>query len=89
MKSDELPNFKRIAKSDPKLFSLLWKNGTIPAHFCLKSRRDFSLKMMKEVDEIMNKKYYLTKEEIESVSSLMLAKKFSKNYKIPLHLFRE
>ena len=84
-----MPNFKRIAKTDQKLFSLLWKNGTIPAHFCLKSYRDFSIKMMREVDEIMNKRYYLTKEEIDSVSSLMLAKKFSKNYKIPLHLFKD
>jgi hypothetical protein len=37
----------------------------------------------------MKKRYVLTKEEAESVSSHLLAKKFSKNYKVPLHLFKD
>lgn len=86
---DDLPNFKRIAKTDPKLFDMLWKNGTIPAHFSLKINREFSQRMMREVDEMMNKRYYLTKDEIESPSSYLLAKKFGKNYRVPLHLFND
>lgn len=86
---DDLPNFNRIAKTDPKLFDMLWHNGTIPAHFSLKSNREFSTRMMKEVDEMMHKRYYLTKEEIDSPSSALLAKKFGKNYRVPMHLFRD
>jgi len=68
---------------------MLWNNGTIPAHFSLKTHREFATRMMREVDEMMKKRYVLTKEEAESVSSQLLAKKFSKNYKVPLHLFKD
>lgn len=86
---DDLPHFKRIAKTDPKLFDMIWKNGTIPAHFSLKVNREFSIRMMKEVDDIMNRRYYLTKEEIDNPSSALLAKKFGKHYRVPFHLFKD
>lgn len=86
---DDLPNFKRISKQDPKLYDMLWKNGTIPAHFALKTNREFSIRMMKEVDEMMNKRYHLNKEEQDSVSAYILAKKFAKNYRVPIHLFKD
>jgi dimethylaniline monooxygenase (N-oxide forming) len=87
--ADALPDFKKIAKTDPKLFEMLWKNGTIPSHFCYDTHKELSIKIMKEVDEIINKKYTLTKEEAENATSSIVASKFSKYFKIPLYLFKE
>jgi hypothetical protein len=89
---DSMPDFEEAKRQDPLLYEMLWKNGTIPSHFCYNTNRDISIKMMQEVHDIMNKKYYFTEEELKdelSTSTSKLAKKFSKNYKIPLHLFRD
>jgi hypothetical protein len=86
---DDLPHFGRLANTDPKLFDMLWHNGTVPAHFSLRTHRDFALRMMREVDEMMHRRYRLTKEESDSPSSALLARKFAKNYRVPMHLFRD
>ena len=91
VESDALPDFESIAKISPKLYEMLWKNGTIPSHFCFNddNKRSISLAQMIEVDEIINQQYTFTDEELKEHSTSKLAEKFSQNYKIPLHLFRD
>jgi hypothetical protein len=96
--ADSLPDFARIAKHDPDLYEMLWVNGTVPAHFSYNNpkTREISLKLLHEVDEMINKKYCLCDEDLKScfynsdyLPTLKLAELFAKNYKIPIHLFRD
>jgi len=86
---DALPDFVEVAKKSPKVFDMLWKNGTVPSHFCFNTNRELSIKIMREVDEIISKKYKFTDEELEDVTTQILANKFSRNFRIPLHLFKD
>ena len=89
VESDSLPDFSLAAKTDPKIFEMLWKNGTIPSHFCFNSNREMALKVMREADDLINRKYYFDEREIYDCPTSRLAAKFSKNFKIPLHLFKD
>ena len=86
---DALPDFEFIREANPYLYEMLWCNGTIPSHFCLQEKPALSISIMKEVDEIIRRKYVFTDEEIFDNSTSLLAKKFSEFYSIPLHLFKD
>jgi dimethylaniline monooxygenase (N-oxide forming) len=86
---DALPNFEQIKRMNPKLYEMFWKNGTIPSHFCFNENRSLSLQMMNEVDDIINRKYYIPQEQSDHMTTSQLAQMFSRNYKIPLHLFKD
>jgi hypothetical protein len=84
-----LPNFERIKKEDKDLYRKLWHNGTIPSHFCFNTKPDLCLRVLDEVDEIMQKRYKFSMEEKRNTSTSLLAKKFSENFKLPMHLFKD
>ena len=86
---DLLPNFEKIKKENLDLYRMLWQNGTIPIHFCLNTKRDLCLKILKEVDEIIQKRYKFTIDEKINMSTYILAEKFASNFKIPMHLFKK
>jgi len=89
VEADVLPDFEEIAKKSPKVYEMLWKNGTIPSHFCFNSNRKLALEQMVQVDEIINTKYIFNEDEIEDTPTSVLAKKFSEHFKIPMHLFKD
>ena len=86
-----MPDLEKMKQEDPELFKKFWYHGTIPAHFCYNNKRGTCLEMMKEAEEIINQEYeYDEGETVGShLSTIALAKKFSKNFKIPLRLFKE
>ena len=96
--ANALPNFEKIKQENPEIYHMLWNNGTIPCHFAYNNEktRETSIKLMKEVDDMINKKYFLTDQDLlcgyfngDYLPTFKLAEQFSKNYKIPMHLFRD
>lgn len=61
----------------------------MPVHFSLNHRREQAIKTMKEVDEITRRVYYMSDDDLMNLTTFKLAKKFSKYYKIPMHLFKD
>lgn len=61
----------------------------MPVHFSLNHRREQAMKTMKEVDEITRRVYYMSDDDLMNLTTFKLAKKFSKYYKIPMHLFKD
>ena len=86
---DALPDFELMRAANPRLYEMLWRNGTIPSHFCLKEKPALAVAIMKEADEIIRRKYKFEEEELFDNSTSLLAKKFSQYYSIPLHLFKD
>ena len=86
---DALPDFDELKQNDPDLYRMLWKNGTIVSHFCYKEKPELCIDIMKEVDEIIQKKYVFEEHELDDRSTALLAQKFSRNFRIPLHLFKD
>lgn len=93
-----LPDFEQIRAQDQKTFEMLWKNGTITCHFSYNDpkTRHISLNLLKQVDDMINKKYFLTDEDLTNgfyngdyLPTFKLAEQFSKNYKVPMHLFKD
>ncbi len=89
--ADCLPDFDKISKVSSKLYDMLWKNGTIPSHFCFndEKKREISINQMLEVDEIISKKYVFTEEELKDLPTSKLAERFSQHFKLPMHLFKD
>lgn len=86
---DLLPNMEKIKMEDSELHRMLWENGTLPCHFCFNTKRDTCCKILREVDEIIKKNYRFSIDEKLSKSTSLLARKFSQNFKIPMHLFKD
>lgn len=86
---DLLPDMENIKLEDSELYRMLWENGTIPCHFCFNTKRDLSCKILREVDQIIQTNYKFSNDEKINNSTSLLARKFSKNFKIPVHLFND
>lgn len=86
-----LPDFEKIKQEDPALYRKFWYHGPLPANFCYNYNKDLCVQVMNETAEIVDHVYgYDEGEEPGShLSPKQLATKFSKHFKIPLHLFKE
>jgi hypothetical protein len=86
-----MPDLEKLKKEDPTVYNKLWNHGTIPSHFCFNQNKDMCMRVVDEAAEIIDKVYtYDEGEEIGShLSTIKLARKFSKNFKLPLRLFKE
>lgn len=89
VESDSLPDFAGISRNDPKLFDMLWRNGVFPSHFALNTNRDVAMRILREVDEMTQRKYYFEEHELVECPTSALASKFSRFYRTPMHLFKD
>jgi hypothetical protein len=95
---NSLPDFDKIYQENSEIYRMLWNNGTIPSHFAYNNdkTREISLKILKQVDELTKKQYILSDNDLlngyfngDYLPTFKLASQFSKNYKIPMHLFKD
>ncbi|RNA19017.1 Flavin-containing monooxygenase-family [Brachionus plicatilis] len=71
---DLLPDMDKIKMEDEELYRMMWENGTLPCHFCFNKNRDLSIKILREVDEIIKKNI----DERLNKSTSLLARKLTR-----------